>query len=129
MSVATSYMTIQEAISRADDLYPNGYSVAEKVNWLSSLDARITEEILDTHEDAPEEEFEKYSADDLTTELIVPFPHSDLYIAYLIAKVDEANKETARYNNSSATFNALYSAYAGDYNRKHKPKGYYFKTN
>ena len=133
-------MRIEECINRVDSVKPNHYGVEEKVRWLSYLDASIKREIIDTHEQpVPAEEntiivigdgeiteegsteFNGYTPDDMTAELLVPFPFDELYVAYLKAKIDEENGETARYNNSAATFNGLLMDYEKAYNRDHMP--------
>lgn len=55
------------------------------------------------------------------TTLLAEFPYDELYVAYLEAKIDEYNQETARYNNSSTKFNNLYTEYCSWYNRLHMP--------
>lgn len=117
-------MTIKECIDKVDALNPNQYSEEMKVDWLSRLDYSIYHDIIQTHEyNEGEEEisYEPYSVEDMSQQLIAPFPFDDLYVAYLNMKIDEANKETAQYNNSLAYYNHYYSAYAIDYNRKHMP--------
>lgn len=142
-------MRIEECISTVDSTKPNQYSIADKVRWLSVLDATIIHDIIDMYEqpeppaekivileegeEIPEEETEEsgefmgYTADDLTKELIVPFPYDELYVAYLKAKIDENNGEAARYNNSAATFNALMLNYEKFYNKTHTRKRIPFK--
>lgn len=129
-------MTIEECISRVDAVKPNQYGTDEKVRWLSYLDASIKRQIIDTHEkpvptdteesgesgEAEEETgFNGYTAEDMTAVLIAPFPYDELYVAYLKAKIDEENGETARYNNSAATFNGLLLDFEKAYNREHRP--------
>lgn len=120
-----------------DAVKPNQYGPDVKTRWLSYLDATIKREIIDTHElpavtvtetageteETTEESgaFTGYTVEDMTAQLLVPFPHDELYIAYLKAKIDEENGETARYNNSVATFNSLLSDFAKAYNRDHMP--------
>ena len=41
----------------------------------------------------------------------------------LLARIDQMNGETARYNESAALFNAQYDAFSAAYNRAHLPKG------
>lgn len=141
-------MTIQECINRVDSVKPNQYSIEDKVRWLSYLDGSIQKEIFDRYEQPPEEketkiiityvdetagdtteepteetkEFTGYSPDRLTDELLVPFPYDELYVAYLKAKIDEENGETARYNNSAATFNGMLQDFQKAYHRDHMPK-------
>lgn len=132
-------MTLHECISRVDTVKPNQYSTEDKVRWLSYLDGSIKNEIIDRHEHpgqnentetmTPEEmeeekaknEFVPYSPDRLTDELIAPFPYDEMYVAYLKAKIDEENGETARYNNTASTFNGMLSDFARAYHREHKP--------
>lgn len=134
-------MRIEECINRVDATKPNQYGTDEKVRWLSILDASIKNDIIDKYEpvveeekkivvleegeEIPEEEtgeFVGYTPEDLSAELIVPFPYDELYVAYLKAKIDEANGEAARYNNSASTFNGLLMNYEKYYNKTHMPK-------
>ena len=127
-------MTVQECIDRVDVLKPNQYSTEEKVRWLSYIDGSIRREIIDTHlkegetytERLPEEletpEFVPYSADRPTDALIAPFPYDEMYVVYLQAKIDEANGESARYNNTASTFNSMLSDFSKAYHRTHLPK-------
>lgn len=138
-------MNIQECINRVDSVKPNQYSIEDKVRWLSYLDGSIQKEIFDRYEQPPEEkethiiiyedsvapeeeiveettEFAGYSPDRMTDELLVPFPYDELYVAYLKAKIDEENGETARYNNSASTFNGMLQDFQKAYHREHMPK-------
>lgn len=137
-------MNIQECINRVDSVKPNQYSIEDKVRWLSYLDGSIQKEVFDRYEQPPEEketqiiiiygegtteepekettEFTGYSPDRMTDELLVPFPYDELYVAYLKAKIDEENGETARYNNSAATFNGMLQDFQKAYHRDHMPK-------
>ena len=117
-------MTVQEAINQVNDLKPNYYSDEHKIRWLSRLDKQIRKEIIDTHEDAPEEEFTGYDTEtDTTTVLLVPEPYDEVYIHWLAAQIDLNNAEYERFNNDNALFAAAYNAYASAYNRDHMPKG------
>ncbi len=116
-------MTIQEAINRLDSLKPNQYTQPEKIMWLSALDGRIKQEILDTHEGA-QVEFVGYTEETpLSTQLLVTAPHESLYEYWLESQIDYANREFGSYNNSMAMFNSAYNGYWRYYNRTHKPKG------
>lgn len=136
-------MRIEECINRVDATKPNQYGTEEKLRWLSVLDASIKNDIIDMYEqpvveeekiviledgeEIPEEdeetgEFTGYTPEDLAKELLVPFPHDELYVAYLKAKIDEANGEGARYNNSASTFNSLLLGFEKYYNKTHMPK-------
>lgn len=121
-------MTILEAINRVDSTKPNSYTQVEKVDWLSTLDGVIKNEIRDTHEGGEDVVFAGYDADtSLDTELLVPAPYDDIYIRWLEARIDYANGEYGKYNNSLTAYNDAYTLYANCYNRKHMPKGNKFK--
>lgn len=120
-------MTLIEAINYIDVLKPNNYSQTEKVRWLSRLDGRVKEEIIDTHESG-EVSFSEYTDDTpLDTKLLIPHPYDEVYAFWLEAQMDYANREYAGYNNSMAMFNTSYDAYKNYYNRNHMPKGQCFK--
>lgn len=117
-------MTLIEAINRLDSLKPNGYTQSEKVAWLSDLDGMIKNQVIDTHEGSDEVVFKEYTDDTpLDTELIVKSPYDDLYIHWMESKIDYANGEYVKYNNSITRYNDIYQAFANDYNRQHMPKG------
>ena len=122
------HMTLLEAINRIDVLKPNGYSQAEKIQWLSTLDGIVKREIIDTHEGGEGIVFNGYTEDtSLTTELLVPAPYDDIYLRYLEMQIDYANGEYGKYNNSMAMYDTAYSTFQRYYNRTHMPKGRKFK--
>lgn len=117
-------MTIIEAIDRIDALKPNSYTHEEKVAWLSQLDGIVVKEVINTHEDSEGIEFNGYdeNTDDDTVMLIEP-PYDSVYITWLEARIDYANAEYGKYNNSMAMYNTEFTAYANYYNRHHMPLG------
>lgn len=117
-------MTITDAINGIDALKPNGYPQADKIKWLADLDGTIKTQIIDTHEGGEGIIFNGYDGTtDISTELLVPAPFDDIYLKWLEAKIDYANGEYGKYNNSITMFNAQYSTYANYYNRTHMPLG------
>jgi hypothetical protein len=120
-------MTIMEAIYRIDEIKPNSYSQSEKIKWLNTLDGTVKTEIIDTHEGGEDVVFVEYTESDLTKELLVPSPYDDIYLRWLEARMDYANGEYGKYNNSVTMYNTAYYAYANHYNRTHMPKGTKFK--
>ena len=106
-----------------DATKPNQYSVADKVRWLNYLEGTIFEDIILTHEGGEKISFDGYSVDDLEKEMLVSKPHDMLYVAYLQMKIDEANGETARYNNSATMYNSYMSDFSKYWHRNHLPKG------
>lgn len=116
-------MTIIEAINRIDDLKPNGFTQNDKVRWLSTCDGMISRDVLETHEDGPEEPFAGYGPDTpVDTELLVPYPYDQLYIFWLECQIDYYNAEYTKYNNSVLRFHDDFTTFQNWYNRNHKPK-------
>jgi len=120
-------MTIRQAITEADALKPNMYQDPDKIRWLSRLDGRIQQEIIATHElNEGEEppEFEGYTADTRDdTELLVPAPYDEIYVRWLEAQIDYANREYDSFNASNAMFESVFASFRNAYNRTHIPKG------
>lgn len=115
-------MTISDAISTIDARKPNVFTNVDKILWLSQLDGQIYEEIMKTHEDCPSDPFLGYDADtDQSKELLAKAPYDNLYISWLESRIDYANGEYAKYNNSNTTFTAELQAYRNHYNRTHMP--------
>lgn len=115
-------MTIREAIGRVDGLKYNTYTDAEKAAWLSELDGRVKALILDTCQ-GPEVDFPGYDQDtDPDRVLLAAAPFEELYLRWLEARVDYANGEYDKYNNSMAMFQAVWEAYRNHYIRTHMPK-------
>lgn len=117
-------MKIIEAIQAVDTLKPNTYSELEKIQWLSKLDSTIKTEIIDTHEGADGITFNGYDENtSLETELLVKAPYDDIYVSWLESRIDYANGEYAKYNNSTTVFNTAYTSFERYYNKSHMPKG------
>lgn len=115
-------MTILEAINGIDTIKPNRYTQSEKIAWLSTLDGSIKKEIIDTHCGGEDVVFEGY--DDRTsvsTNLLVPAPYDSIYFRWLEARIDYANGEYGKYNNSAIAYNAAYNDFAQYYIRHHAP--------
>lgn len=116
-------MTIKDCIDRVDNLRPSQYTVQEKVMWLSFIEEIIINEVLKTHEgyDGRYDDFEGYSEDKLSVTLIVPSPYDQLYTEYLKMRIDEANGENVRYNNSRLMYESHMMEFRKYYNKTHMP--------
>ena len=117
-------MTILEAITRADQIRPNELEPAVKLRWLSTLDGQIYTELLAAHADGPER-FGGYDGETelQSTELLVPGPYDELYLRYLLMRIDLEHGELERYNNEAAGFNRLWQSFAAQYCKRHQPLG------
>ena len=118
-------MTIKDCIDIVDNNKPNQYTIKDKVSWLSFIEEIIINDVLKTHEgyDGRYDTFTGYTEDKISVTLIVPTPYDRLYIEYLKMMIDKENGETARYNNSAASFNTYMSEYRKYYNKMHMPLG------
>lgn len=106
-------MTITEAISEINNLWPSQYTRQTLTKWLCRLDEAIYEEILSTHEGCPERQ---------EGVLLVPSPYDyDIYINYLHSQIDRQNGEIDRYNVSAALYNEAHQRFADYWNRTHRP--------
>lgn len=127
-------MTVSQVLAYVDDVKPNQYDDDIKIKWLSALEGRIFNDVINTHmrnydeliEDTEEEtysytEFGGLDSWDMETQLVVPDEYAELYSLYIMAKIDFSNGETDRYQNSSLMFNASYNDFTAWYNRTHKP--------
>jgi len=118
-------MTLQEAISRTDELKPNSYTEKEKILWLSKLDWMLVRNVIRTHDGDQMDDFSGYNeSTDLSTELIAPEPYDTMYIKWLEAQIDLANAEYNRYNASISLFTADYNAYGAFYTASNMPKSH-----
>ena len=116
-------MTILEAITQADLTRPNELEPELKRSWLSTLDGQIHRELLQRHAgEVPD--FTGYDAQTPgSARLLVPYPWDELYVQYLVMRIDQENGELERYNNDAACFNRSWRAFAGDYVKTHMPLG------
>jgi len=117
---------ISEAIAEVDNLKPNMYGTKDKIKWLSRLDARIYQEIVQTHERNEGEEditFTPYTENDTDKELLVAQPYDEIYVHWLEAQIDYSNMEYDSFNNSNAMFEAVFAQFRNAHNRCHEPKG------
>lgn len=117
-------MTVRESIRQADELKPNAFSDETKLKWISDLEGRLA---LNTFLMAGAElRYFQYSfPGDLDVELLVQPPHDGIYTAYLAAKIDEANGEYEKYQNSMTAYNGLYGDFLRWFARTYEPaQGY-----
>lgn len=115
-------MTIIEAINGIDTIKPNKYTQDQKIEWLKRLDGQVKEQVIDTHEGGENVILEDYTIASVQTELLIPSPYDEVYINYLSMKIDFANGEYRKYNNSAVVYNTSLNEFKKWYNREHMPK-------
>lgn len=114
-------MRVSEAIIAADELRAgNKVPITTKRRWLKAFDDTVYADIVSKHEGAeniatPAD----YTVEDC--EMLIPDTHSEVYVWYLVSKIDAALGETERYNTSAERHNSLYNAFSRWYTREHTP--------
>ena len=103
--------TYRNIIDLVDGYRPNAFEEQLKLWWLVSLDGKIAAEVMlmDINEVRALMDCEYPEAMD--HEPLVGFPHEELYLHYLEAKIAYANEEYSSYQNAMESFNAAYTAY------------------
>lgn len=110
--------TLKEIIALADSIRPNAFSEEAKASWVNEAEHIIQTEILSI---APPDltEYVPYE-DKKEVPLTLESGNDGIYLSYLTAMIDFADKEYAGYNNSIALFNEQLDTYAKWYVRTHK---------
>lgn len=116
-------MTIAEVLSMTDAIKPNGYSQQQKLKWLEYLEGQIYEEIIKAHENPGGLTFAPFDGDVdvLGRTLLAPAPYDEVYSLYLQGRIDLANQEVAKYNNSRSLYNSAYASLQDYWKRTHAP--------
>lgn len=117
-------MKVKDAIHYADEVKPNAFTNAVKVMWLAELEGRLAADVFQL---APMEvsDFRYVEDKDMDTEMLVAPPHDDIYTLWLCAKIDEANGEYDKYQNTMQTYNEHYGNFVRWFARTYEPaEGY-----
>ena len=115
-------ITLSKRMASVDKNKANAYSEEQKTEWVNKIEGMIQLEIQGKGID---ELIRYYWDNDKGTELIVPYPYTDIYIYYLYAMIDYENREIGSYNNNMSMFNEAYSQYEAYYKRQN-PKSTQF---
>ena len=115
-------MTAYQAITQADSQRPNAFSLNDKAEWLREIEARIKNEIFDTHEELCDVAMTDFTGDNTATEMLAPHPYDIIYIYWLFTKIDFLNGENARFNSSVLMYNTAWINLANYVNRNYLPK-------
>lgn len=116
-------MKIGEVIERVNQLCQNSYDRKEKIRWLSRLDWRVKNEIINGRQGEEQVNFVGYDENtSMETVLLVPEPYDEMYEHFLIAQIEYADHQEDRHNNAIALFDQVWDRFAGWYIRTHMPK-------
>lgn len=113
-------MKISEVLVAVGDVKPSQYEPATMIRWISDLDGKVYEDIMAGFEGCPEKPELPYSPTNQLASLLIPFPHEDVYVKWLMAQIDFHNADFDRYNNSMLMFDEAYQSFADAYARNHK---------
>lgn len=115
----------KDIIALVDSYRPNHFEEQLKLWWLVTLDGKIAVELMLMDAQSVREMMDCEYPEGLDHEPLVGFPHEELYLHYLEAKIDYANGEFNDYSNSMQSFNAAYSSFANWFLNHHDPaQGY-----
>lgn len=113
-------MTIADAIRAADHLRQSDIRDELKIKWLSDLDGQCWEDVVSRYEGAPEQPVYPPDIDTEAAELLIQAPHDNLYVDYLVMRIDLENGDLERYNAKAAMFDSAWQRWANTYNRSHR---------
>lgn len=114
-------MRIREVLAEIDVMRPNAYTDGEKIALLNTIEGRIYHEILSKAAEF-EGEFQPFREGEEERELAAPVPFTDIYGFFLAARIDFANGDSGRYNDTMVLFNQAWDDYAAWYRENHRPK-------
>ena len=115
-------LTAESAVTRADEIKPNGIGAACKYELLYELDRRIMAEVIGPRGNpdgvgaSPE-----LASGDPSAPLLAD-GHPGLYVCWLLAQIDLLNGDLARYANSREVFNEAFDSFRNEYNRTHSSR-------
>lgn len=115
-------MKIIEVIEKADTLYPNSYSNAEKIAWLNELGAMLRQEYAKSYLEgsAVLEEYIPIT-DPTEEETLVSSPYDGMYIDFLLAKFCYYQRDYDAYNQHIISFNSKLEDFARWYIERNMP--------
>ncbi len=116
-------MTIQQTIDMVDALRPNTIPEKIKIGWLVALDATLRQSVVALHEAEGSPTLGTGADLDPSPagQLLCGVPYHEIYQYWLIAQIDFALGEIARYSNSMALYNAALDAFTAAYKAGHRP--------
>ena len=114
-------MTIAQVIDKADLLRPNALPYPVKADWVLELNGQFAEMMGVDLRDAQ-------GADGEVEELLMDYPHKNVYVLYLCAMIDWGQEETDLYADDLAQANQAISEARAWYRRNHRPaRGIYHR--
>ena len=106
-------MKARQAVSNADSLRPNSISDDIKAGWLHEIDTKAAQFI------GIEDPENKWPDD---YDLVIPEPYSEVYELYLCCRIDNAQMETAVYEDDRGVYQAAWQEWTAWWRRHNRPK-------
>lgn len=106
-------MTLQNAMAQANNLRPNMLPEDILAHFVHEIDCQAAElmELETPAQTWPED-----------AELLLPAPHDDVYVFYLMAMIDNLNEDAALYQNDMEIFNSKMAETRAWWRRHNKPE-------
>ena len=104
-------MKIIEVIENADRLYPNSYTMQEKIKWCDELGAMLKEEYAKSYSQEGQEKYVEIS-DPTADETVITPPYDAMYIDYILAKCCYYQRDYDSYNRHIISFNSKLEDFA-----------------
>ena len=101
-------LTLQQCIDEVDEVKPNAFSNETKTRWLNEIEGKVQTEVMLL---AGVDVIQYSYPENKDWELLVEPPYDGLYPAYLAARVDFANGEYEKYQNTMQMFNAFFGEF------------------
>jgi hypothetical protein len=116
-------MTINEVIAKVDSFCPNNIDRKDKVDFLSTVERKIINEVMRQYDDVTyDKDFKRYDPERSgETELLAESPYDHLYIHYIMAQIYLILHEQEHYNNEIYIFNSIYDDYKVHMIQHHRP--------
>ena len=114
-----------EIIQLVDGYRPNSLEDHLKLWWLVSLDGKIAVELMRMDPVTVREMMDCGYPEGLEHEPLIEFPHQELYLHYLQAKICYTEGEYNDYQNAMESFNAAYMDFSEWFLNRYDPvQGY-----
>lgn len=114
-------MKITDAIERANALYPNNYTDAEKIGWCNELGAMLKSEYARSYLGKNEDEYIPITNPN-ESDTLAPAPYDEMYIDFILAKCCYYQRDFDAYNQHITAFNSKLKDFASWYISHNMPK-------
>ncbi len=115
-------MRLNDLLEKITVLRGQQYGTDMIMGWVNEIEGQVIDEIINQAEGF-DIEFKPLDYQiDSEKQLSIPDRFQDVYINYLLSKIDFHNEETERYNNDVIMYNSAYDAFSAWFRRLHRAK-------